>query len=43
MKLVNPSTVQELATDVIFLFLSSVINDLFIYAFAADAGCETDT
>ena len=31
---------MELATDVIFLFLSSVNNDLSIYVFATDVGCE---
>ena len=40
MKLIDPSTVQELATDVIFLVLSSVINDLFIYVFDTGVGCE---
>ena len=31
---------MELATDVIFLVLSSINNDLFIYAFATSVGCE---
>ena len=31
---------MELATDVIFLILSSVNNDLFIYIFVASVGCE---
>ena len=30
----------ELATDVIFLVLSSVSNDSFIYVFATSVGCE---
>ena len=29
-----------MATDVIFLILSSVNNDLFIYVFATNVGCE---
>ena len=31
---------MELATDVIFLVLLSVNNDLFIYVFATSEGCE---
>ena len=31
---------MELATDVIFLVLSSINNDLFIYVVAASVGCE---
>ena len=31
---------MELATDVIFLVLSSVSNDLFIYVFATSVGCD---
>ena len=31
---------MELATDVIFLFLSSVNNDLPLYVFATGMGCE---
>ena len=30
----------ELATDVIFLVLSSVNNDLFTYVFATSVGCD---
>ena len=32
---------MEFAADVIFLVLSSVNNDLIIYAFTTDVGCET--
>ena len=32
---------MELATDVIFLVISSGNNDLFFYVFATDVGCET--
>ena len=31
---------MELATDAIFLFLSQVNNDLFIYVFATSVDCE---
>ena len=31
---------MELVTNVIFLVLSQVNNDLFIYAFAINVGCE---
>ena len=31
---------MELVTNVIFLVLSQVNNDLFIYAFATNVGCE---
>ena len=31
---------MKLATDAIFLVLSSVNNDLFIYVFAINMGCE---
>ena len=40
MKLVNPSTVQELETDAIFLVLSLVNKDLFIYVFITSVRCE---
>ena len=31
---------MELPTDVSFMFLSPVNNDLFIYVFATGVGCE---
>ena len=31
---------MELATTALFLVISSVNNDLFIYAFAINVGCE---